>query len=921
VKKPLKIISEIAPGADPNVSPSGWEWASSGDGWALHRREHDGLTITTGRDDEDSETTPGSASYTIDDRAGAFGPKNVLSPLYGKIGINTPDRHSLVFFDDDFARTVSGGWGIEPNTEYSWKVDATGTYAVAGNKATVANLFAGASVYCHPDAGLSGIGVFHGSEIDTRVTVSLNVVPSGNAAEFLTGIRMKGISDGYWCVVSITPSGVVNTRIERIDGSGTTVIAASFPSGITYTANLRLIMKCRTVGNRIMMKVWKASDVEPPDWNQSVVDTTYPTGAVILRSWRRASNTDAGLVFTYENFRTLATLWTGQIPEWPVRWPDKSGNDVITPIESSGILRWLSQGQPPLRSPLTQRSSNGAITAALWPLEDGPDATAAANTLGGGTPASATGVDFGSDDAPAGALSSAVLNVAGSSGISGKIKKWPFGDSSGYGVHCIFRFPSLPSGLVRLEEISAVGAVAKWIVSVNSTGIRCAGYDVDGNTVVTNGPWAWTLDPTAWFGFRLRVEQASPGNCTVTMSWYQVTTGGATIWAGSANYSGDAGRPTGALIIAPVDGTLATSFSVGIVGLLTQSFIIAADGYTGETDTVRVARVFAEAGIECFVEGGTSAGAITLGPQPRTATALEVARDAETAGLGLLYEKGPIAGYLPHGARGGFASNALVLDWSAGHIATTPEFTYDDQRIRNSWTSRRPNGSERTSENAASIARFRRFADSGEVNVQLDDQLQSNADWHVAVGTIDALRVTSITIDLLKNPSLIPLWYQSRVGYRVTIKNLPLELSSAQTMELMIEGYTLSIGKYHWTVTLNLSPARPWISRRNWGAAAVARWDSLSTKLAADVTSTAATTFQIVSAWREDCWALPSGVTPIDITWDVNGEPVVVTAVTAPGGGPGAYTQTATVTRHPKLAKKHYAGEVVHLLEPTLWGI
>lgn len=52
----------------------------------------DTLTITRGKSDEQGQAGPQRMVFTLDNRDGKFSPRNPLSPLYGKIGRNTPVR-------------------------------------------------------------------------------------------------------------------------------------------------------------------------------------------------------------------------------------------------------------------------------------------------------------------------------------------------------------------------------------------------------------------------------------------------------------------------------------------------------------------------------------------------------------------------------------------------------------------------------------------------------------------------------------------------------------------------------------------------------------------------------------------------------------------------------------------------------------
>lgn len=58
-------------------------------------QQRDPLTISRGRSDEQSQASPQRMSFTLDNRDGRFSPRNPLSPLYGKIGRNTPIRCTI----------------------------------------------------------------------------------------------------------------------------------------------------------------------------------------------------------------------------------------------------------------------------------------------------------------------------------------------------------------------------------------------------------------------------------------------------------------------------------------------------------------------------------------------------------------------------------------------------------------------------------------------------------------------------------------------------------------------------------------------------------------------------------------------------------------------------------------------------------
>ena len=74
--------------------------------------DRDSVTITRGRSDEQSNAQPQKLTFTLDNRDGLYSPRNPMSPLYGKIGRNTPVRCKID--NDSFTRFYGEIPGIAP---------------------------------------------------------------------------------------------------------------------------------------------------------------------------------------------------------------------------------------------------------------------------------------------------------------------------------------------------------------------------------------------------------------------------------------------------------------------------------------------------------------------------------------------------------------------------------------------------------------------------------------------------------------------------------------------------------------------------------------------------------------------------------------------------------------------------------------
>ena len=162
----------------------------------------------------------------------------------------------------------------------------------------------------------------------------------------------------------------------------------------------------------------------------------------------------------------------------------------------------------------------------------------------------------------------------------------------------------------------------------------------------------------------------------------------------------------------------------------------AVNGYAGETAAARFARVCAEEGIPHTPWSPAPTRDVQLGPQP-IGTELDVLRDAELAGHGILYEETSTwgLGYRPLESRYS-QSPGLTVDLSTYRVAGSTgrdvlRPVVNDQRLRNEWTVSRPGGGSVTLQDDASVARYGRYPDSVTVNVESDADLIHEAGWRL----------------------------------------------------------------------------------------------------------------------------------------------------------------------------------------------
>lgn len=889
---PLPIITELAPGADPDDTDT-WHFVTEGPVAPIRRRKAVDILITGGRDDESEVTTPGSCEVTFDDRSAHLSPRNVLGQWYGQLDKNTPMRHRLLNGSDIWNRTVSPGWGTSSGGG-AWTHSSTAPFSVDGTKGIASFGSAGFADY-------SILGESDAVNIRVHNVASMPAVTTGAAWVHATVARYADEDNHYRLHTEFGTTGDVNLKIVRRKDATNTTLYDTTASGVTYSADAQIHTVAEVSGADLRMKVWVGTDDdEPSTWQASVRDYQVDGHGVGLYEWRLATN-PGSLAVHIHRFETSAILWTGNVPEWPVRWPGKTRRDATVSVVGAGILRWFEEDDSPPRSPLDMQLS-GQNGHGYWRLEDASGATAGASAVPGGRAAKISDASFAGDDTLPGALTSLVLNTAVTSSVSGQVV---IGSSTatGYNTLGFFKFETIPSVDRVMAVWTATGTVYRWVISANSTGFTITGYDVNGTAVVGPTSAAYAIDPTNWFALAVETTEDGGGDVDWAVQWHEIGT--EPFYAPFGSYAGTADRPTGYAFYAVTDNMSVAHSWLGenTLPFVTAAFRKVANGYIGELAGDRIARIFAELDLSLALRPGDST---PLGRQ-RPARRQEIVREAEAADDGFLYEEGAGGGYIPHAARLNVPV-AWELDWLQGHLDDSPEPSDDDQDLANEWVVERVDGSASPpTRNEESVRRFGLRPDAMQINVATDESLDDHAGWQAWKHSGLLLRWPRFTVNLVRNRDLIPGWLSCRIGSRVTIANVPDQLAG-EVIDLVIMGFQQVINTHTWVVELSCAPARMY----DVGVWGVSRRDARTTTLDEDLDATE-TAVSIKTELERETWETAGGYVVA-----ITGEEMSVTSATSPSFSGGYYRQVLTVTRGAGpdgIVKAHSEGAEVHVRE------
>lgn len=838
------------------------------------------ITITRGRSDEASRPEPSKCTVTFNNRNGKRSPRNPMGPDYGLFGRNTPIRISLpaaanylrlqgaigqnATTPDAAALDILGDIDIRVDaTLESWDtglqvVDLAGKWGADGNRSWRLQLAPGGKLYLvwSPDGtnanalfGMlaTSLPVPPSGRLSVRATLDVNNGAGGNTTSFYYSTTAG--TAGSWTLAGTSvltgTTSIFNSTaaLEIGDITGTTTSIP--PVGKIHAAEVRNGLAGTVVASPVFST--------PAAGAASFID-----GAG--RTWTMAG----GAEISNRDYR-----FHGEVSSWPSKW-DVSGKDRYVPVEAAGPLRRYGAGTDPLPSTLRRRIPSDPDLIAYWHMEEGSSATQASSPLAGVQPMATTGFTFAADDTLPG--SSALPALADTSSMRGAV---PASASTSWHVEFVYNIDTAPAGDANAQFIVINTSSMQWRIGVGATTLHLDVSAPDGTSLYTTA-----IVPTDFFGSWSRfILKAQPSGGSVSFQIAWVTIGGRG-FAFSDAFTGTVGHVTSLTGShgSQLQGARFGHFSVFDV-YDTSIFNDADRGFAGEMAHTRIARLCAEQGVPVAFPGGTGPTA-AMGPQ-RPMAFLDLLSECADADMGILHELRE-ASMLAYRRRSSLYNQpvALALDYAVdGHVAPPLEPVDDDQAARNDITVNRTNGSSaRAREDTGPLSASPPPSGIGPVpgggtfNVYSDSQLPDMAGWVLHLGTWDESRYPSLHVDLSAAPSLAGAASATGIGDRVTIAHPPPEAGGiGDTLDLLAQGYTETLGSYDWDLVYNCTPGGSWYvgtSDADWA-------DTSGSQLAGSLTTTA--TSLSVATTTGALWTADPSDFPFDIT--AGGERMTVQAI------------------------------------------
>jgi hypothetical protein len=791
------------------------------------------------------DAEPATVPLKVDNKDGALSPRNPMSPYDGLFGLNTPvrlwlpdgphfldldgDPANIVTTPDAAPLDITGDLDLRVELETNWYGPTSqmliGKWDAAGDQRSYLLRLQNGSLNLHYSSdGTSAGSFFHGRVLPAlpehaalRATLDVDNGAGGKTARFYWAPSL----DGPW-----TQFGADSTLTGTITLHSGTATLSIAPSDLTQA-------RVPVEG-----KVYKA-EVRPGIGGTAVANPDFEAQPLGATSFADA----AGSTWSFSGNAAVADrqdIFYGEISTWPQRWVP-SEEAVWMPVQASGLLRRLGQGQKPLDSTLRRRIPSGNPIA-YWPFEEEQAASRAYSPIEGVTPAAVTGVEWASvDTLPS---SKALPRLAAAASLSAIV---PAAADGEWQVEFVYnaddKAPPTAGPRAELISISTTGTIRRWVVSLRKDAAHLFGYDASGTAVVSQAVNAVEDIFHGWFRLKFYVQDLGGGQMEWALGWANVSAG---LLQLAKTITAEAGHVTA---VTANWGALSEGWSIGHLSVLPDAANTIYNGsdsaYEGETAWERMRRLSVEQGVPMARIAGQLEPE-RVGPQ-RPARLLELLQAAADADGGLLLEDRRRLGLVYRDRSSMYTQEpALTLVYKTPPLAPPLEPDDDADVTRNDRTVKRDGGSE-----ARAILKEGRLSvqdapdgiglydDSFTLSLADDTQTGPIAYWLLHLGTYDGARYPSVTIRLHRAPALIPQVLAMREGDLIRIKGLPGFVAYGD-VDVIVTGWTETLKPRTWERTFICEPGGPWNTAKA-SHATYGKADTSGHELAAAVTAEATT--------------------------------------------------------------------------------
>lgn len=765
---------------DPLGSPSTEfpEWQDL----SMYARLSDGVSYTTGRQDETTSVQAGTMAVNLNNDGGIFTPGSdeVLATWGTDLRIRVPIRLRARYGGSSVA------YGSGPYGAGTYSPTISGNLLAAEDASfeggTIGSWIAGGSVpptlsnsASHPQDGTKGLLITWGTG---------GFLP-------LAAVTVTGLVIGRYYTASAyvyVPTGSPDVFLAASTGGGTFGTLTATKNTLT-----RISVTFLADANAAGIQLW-------PNTAPTAGQTCYLDAAQV----------DEGT--TVGDFTTAAPplydLWTGSVDTWGDAWT--GGRRGVARVRASDRVARLNRKS--LR-PVADSEVLADGPAAYWPLSDSSDSTTAGELSGNQTATALTSYQYGTGGtlslgSTAGPLidGGTAATFARASAGNGKSLTGSYAITAATGITLeawVNTSTAADMGIItaagnfELGVTSASKLVGRWssLSGFTSTSVTSASN-------VATGAWrhvALTADLSGGtVALTIYMDGASVGTSStaatvVLNSSYNLYVGGI------YNLGG------------PFNGSIAgVAITPGVLsaGRILAHYTSGITAFTGDDTDDRFDRICNYAAIPASSYDSPEVGLTTMGVQPLAGKsvfgALTEVADAER---GLVFVDG--SGVVTFHSRSHRYNATPSFTLLGSDVGPGLEFTTDDQFLINDATVSRYGGGTKRVVNSDSVTLYDTYDVSLSLFTNDDTFTTALAQYLVNTYGEPSARVASVEVDLYTKTTTAPTsaLLAATIGDRFTISSLPDASSAPSTsVDLFIEGMSGNISDRAWVWRANTSP-------------------------------------------------------------------------------------------------------------------
>jgi hypothetical protein len=935
---------EMALAPDLTADPLSWTWTNI----TVPTRVQS-LEIRRGASGGANEVSPGAMSFPVANPGGIHTPGRADSPYYPNLKRGMPVRAVVAGLRDPYL-SLTGTAGASASTPDNAALDIVGDISIAvefecpirvpRNELEFFEVLAKWNVtgdqrsyrlLLRPEGALA-FDVSTAGTNATKVTFSAQTaVPRADAGIITVGLYLD-VDNGaggktiHWYVApgkTITDliASPATYETETTTTAGTTSIFSS--SALLYIGDNAAEATAPPMAGKVRRAIVRSGTMSAGTIAANPIFTDQIVGATSFTdSAGRVWTVNSPATISDDQVRMLGELISAA-PTWPAG-PKEDAARIQWDVQ--GPLSRLRQGEKPVNSALYTKVMSLRVAGnvkAYWPFEDGAEAIQALSPMPGVPPMNIRlpGADmrFAADSTfPA---SKPLLHVNGQIGFVAGVPPYTPTATGQTRTDIFFRIdtPGAPGSGSFIGAISTSGTVGQWAWAIDDTNVYIEAKDPLGAVVLST---SFPSDPRffgTWSLFSFNIEQ-SGGNIAWTLSIVPIPLG--VSFGTSGTLAGTVGtvhalhnwnNP------APATGGMSFGHMIVTTGLGLGWLAPADSAFAGEPAGRRFYRLCQEQGIPALIDGpyastsnwaaALAAGGKPMGPQrPGTLLLLlDECAQVEDARIGESRELRALTYRSDHSNQ----TPSLTLYNEVGHPFAP---THDTQQLVNDLTVSLPTGMSYRAFNQASINESDTYDDSRTVNAETQLQLPDLANWWLLKGTWPGMRVPLLRVELGRTPGLFDYWLATSIGDLIRAANPPKGFPE-RPLDVLLDGYVEELSRFHWAMSLNVSPAGPWQSgvRDDTGLGIRDTGGSvLNSSFAAGTATSMSVSTTLGPLWAVT--AASNSALPFDV--NVGGYQITVTAIGAAAGSVQTFT-VSTVIANGMVAKTLAAGTSVSVWRPA----